>query len=137
MELVVAIAMSAMVIGMIFATYTNFTRGFFNQINKAGQVQRMLLVKKQIDRVFEDIGVVVSQQQKRFEYIPLHSEALRTFRCDSTTAAVDSLAVAKGLSGFSCSLIRDPGDTARAVLSWQATILNGWIGGAKQVTVEH
>ena len=137
LEMVVAVAMSAMVIRMIFATYADFTRGFFHQINKAAQVQRMLLVKKQIDRVFDDINVVVSQRQKGLEFLPLHSETLRTFRCDSTTASLDSIIVAKGLSGFACSLLREPGDTVHAVLSWEARIENGWIGGAKQVVMQH
>jgi hypothetical protein len=135
MELLIAIAISSMVMSLLFFTYTNVTRGFFRQIGKAAHVQRMVLVKKQIDRAFDDIAVVVSQQEKKLEYKLHDSDILHTFRFDSTKAVVDTRTVAQGLSGFKCSIMRDPNGSARAVLSWEARMGTGWIGGAKEVIV--
>jgi hypothetical protein len=135
LELLVAIAISSMVMGLLFFTYTNVARGFFRQIGKAGHVQHLLLVKKQIDREFDDIAVVVSQQEKRLDYKLHDSDILHTFRFDATKASVDSRTIAQGLSDFKCSITRDPNGSARAALSWEAWMGTGWIGGAKEVFI--
>jgi Tfp pilus assembly protein PilE len=136
LELLTAIAITGIVIGLIFATYTNFTRGFYRQVNKAGQVRHMLLVKKQIDNGLADIAVVTSIGEKNIDYQSYKSNTPHSIRYNAGALAKDTAILAAGLSGFSCSLERDAIDSTRAVLVWEALIGNGWIGGGREVRAE-
>jgi hypothetical protein len=136
LELTAAIALSAMVAGLIFTAFTNFNHGFFRQLGMADRVQRMLTVKKLIDRSFEDICVVVSREPRRIEYKSCRSNTPRTLRFDSASVWADSAVIVGNLSGFSCALTQEPDDPGRGLLSWEASIGAGWIGGARRVQVE-
>jgi hypothetical protein len=123
----VAISVAGIVGGLILGAYTGFTRGFFLEINKSAQVSQMSLSKKQIDKTIENIAQVASMEETRIDYKMIDSPLLHTLKFNNGALYNDSSIIAKDLSTFKFTMV------GSVVLSWEAQLGSGWIGGAGEV----
>jgi hypothetical protein len=64
---------------------------------------------------------------KRVDYKMIDSPSLHTLKFNNGALYNDSSVITKDLSTFKCSMI------GNAVLTWEAQIGSGWIGGAGEV----
>jgi type II secretory pathway pseudopilin PulG len=133
LELVVAMSIAGIVVGLVMSSYLNITKGFFIQINKSAQVMQLSVYKKQIDRLVGTIGEVVSVRDASIDYKTSESDTVHTIHFEKNVLKRDTVTVARNVDGFLWSLVQPNLKSGRAVLCWEARVGNGWIGGAGEV----
>lgn len=133
LELIVAMAISGIVVSLIFASNLNVTKGFLLQINKSARIMQMSILKKQLDRIAGKVGVVISVRETAMEYQDKDTDSLHTISFSDCTLKKDSFIIGKNLDGFAWSIQQPILSSGKAVLYWEASIGNGWIGGATEV----
>jgi prepilin-type N-terminal cleavage/methylation domain-containing protein len=133
LELIVAMAISGIVVSLIFASNLNVTKGFLLQINKSAQIMQMSMLKKQLDRLAGKVGVVISVRETALEYQDKDTDSLHIISFSDRTLKKDSFVIGKSLDGFAWSIQQPILGSGKAVLYWEAIIGTGWVGGASEV----
>ncbi len=128
LELMVAIAIAAIVVTLAFRFLQDTSRGIQMQEKRIGNTEKMIIARKQIESVMNKIGVVVNVTGNEIDYSELSSDSVHQviFRGDSL--AVDNRLISNGIRKVNFEF-----DTTKRekVLYWECEMVNGgWTGGA-------
>ena len=128
LELMVAIAIAAIVVTLAFRFLQDTSRGIRMQEKRIGNTEKMIITRKQIESVMNKIGVIINVYSNEIDYKNLSSDSIHQviFRGDSL--AMDNRLISNGIKKVNFEF-----DTTKikSVLYWECEMANGcWIGGA-------
>ncbi|MBD3390627.1 MAG: prepilin-type N-terminal cleavage/methylation domain-containing protein [Chitinivibrionales bacterium] len=133
LELVVAIAVAALVSGLVFASYTAVQGAFRRHAIKAEGVQRMVVARAGISRVLRSIGTVEHMAPKAITFVEREDSVSRTLECRDSTLYLDNQPLVDRVvqCGFSMTGTSHSGEK---LIMWEIVLDGGkWLGGARAV----
>ena len=137
LELLVAIAVAAVVVLIVFAFYSNVVKGYWLHTRRSEGVKEMVMARLAIKRHFSNVGKLVSCRKEGFDYVKAETDSVQTVRFAQNALLDNNDTIIKNISSFSCqTLMPDVKQLGKGVLLWEAVVGKGnWVAGATAVSL--
>jgi len=130
-ELLVAIAVTALLMPLVLYIYLNFFKGFKHQSDTAFSTQALMVARIKIASEFDRMSVIRSVGANSIKYLNSSDTLNHILHYSKHVLKNDSSIVAADLDTciFVCSIRPD---SSRCYIAWEARAgEKGWIGGAE------
>lgn len=126
-EMIIALAISAFVISLIFMLFSGTSKGILFQNERAKKLQSMVLGKKKIDAAINTIHYLKSVTKTHCEGRTV-ADSLIIIHYKNRKLFVNNSIICTQINHFSFSQEKKCSD--KTLLLWECTLNNGgWIGG--------
>ena len=128
LELMVAIAIAAIVVALAFRFMQDTSRGIRMQEKRIGNTEKMIIARKQIESAMNRIDAVINVSNNEIDYKELSSDSIHQMIFRGDSLAMDNILISNGIRKVNFEF-----DTTKRkrVLYWECEMVNGgWAGGA-------
>jgi hypothetical protein len=129
-ELLVAIAVTALLMPLVLYIYINFFKGFKHQSDTAFSAQALMVTRIKIAAEFDRMNVIRSVGANSIEYLNSSDTLRHTLHYSKHVLKNDSNEIIRGLDTCIFAGSVRP-DSSACYVSWEARAgEKGWVGGA-------
>lgn len=133
-ELILAMTITVSLSGLIFSAYLTIFKGFKLYTQRADNAMNAILLKKSLDKLFEEIHTVKSTYKHSFTFYTESKDKENHLKHQNNTFFLNNKSIIKNVRYFSYYISDKETKSGKRLLYWEILLKNGqWLGGAKEI----